>query len=224
MSDANKKSRSVSYHGVLLGGMALVASALLAGGHDRTHQEIAARATEDLQRSLSQVIPDALHDNNPASQAVTISNREGKPVSVYQATRNGKVTAVAFEVSNAGYSGDIALILGIDRDGKLLGVRVLHHTETPGLGDKMETGKGKWIFGFDGLSLGNPPLERWKVKKDGGQFDQFTGATITPRAIVGAIREGLQWFDHERQTLLAPPSPATQSSQSPIAAQPGEQP
>jgi len=79
-----------------------------------------------------------------------------------------------------GYAGPIALILGLDIQGKILGVRVLAHTETPGLGDRIEIQRDDWILSFNGRSLGNPPAERWAVKKDGGDFDQFSGATITP--------------------------------------------
>jgi electron transport complex protein RnfG len=85
-------------------------------------------------------------------------------------------------------------MLGVDAEGKVLGVRVLAHKETPGLGDKIEVKKGDWILRFAGLSLGNPLPEKWKVKKDGGQFDQFAGATITPRGVVKAVREGLDFF------------------------------
>jgi electron transport complex protein RnfG len=92
-------------------------------------------------------------------------------------------------------------MMGIAADGKLLGVRVLAHKETPGLGDKIEVKKGDWILRFDGLSLGNPPAERWKVKKDGGQFDQFAGATITPRGVLVAIRSGLDFFAANKDQL-----------------------
>ena len=104
------------------------------------------------------------------------------------------MTGVAYEVFGTGYAGQMKLMLGVDAEGRALGVRVLAHKETPGLGDKIEVKKGDWILQFDGLSLGNPPVEKWKVKKDGGQFDQFTGATITPRGVVSAIREGLEFF------------------------------
>jgi electron transport complex protein RnfG len=112
------------------------------------------------------------------------------------------VTAVAYEIFGTGYAGEMKLMLGIDREGKVLGVRVLAHKETPGLGDKIEVKKGDWILRFDGLSLGNPPLERWKVKKDGGQFDQFAGATITPRGVLTAIRSGLEFFAANKAKLI----------------------
>jgi electron transport complex protein RnfG len=112
------------------------------------------------------------------------------------------VTGVAVEVSRKGYSGEIKVLLGIDENGKLLGVRVLKHTETPGLGDKIEVGRSDWITRFTGKSLGDPPDAQWAVRKDGGPFDQFAGATITPRALVNAIRDGLRLFAARRKTLL----------------------
>ena len=101
----------------------------------------------------------------------------------------------------SGKIGEMKLMMGIAADGKLLGVRVLAHKETPGLGDKIEAKKGPWIERFTGLSLGNPPLERWKVKKDGGDFDQFAGATITPRGVMKAIRGGLEFFADNKTAL-----------------------
>ena len=189
-------------HGVLLALFALVTALLLAVSDDLTRGPIAARAAEDLAASLAQVVPDALHDNALGAAALTLDDA-GTPVTVYRGTLSGAVTAIAFERVGYGYSGAIRVLMAVDADGAILGVRVLAHAETPGLGDKIETAKGDWILGFDGLSLGNPPPERWKVKRDGGQFDQFSGATITPRAVVGAIREGLDFFAAHRAELTA---------------------
>jgi electron transport complex protein RnfG len=92
--------------------------------------------------------------------------------------------------------------MGVSRDGQLLGVRVLSHRETPGLGDKIEAAKATWIHAFEGKSLASPPPDKWAVKKDGGAFDQFSGATITPRAVVRAVKDGLELFARERPRLL----------------------
>jgi electron transport complex protein RnfG len=140
------------------------------------------------------VIPDEIHDNNPVMDTMELANAEGKAVTIYRARKDGKVTGVAYEIYGTGYAGEMKLMMGIAADGRLLGVRVLAHKETPGLGDKIEVKKGDWILRFTGLSLGNPPAERWKVKKDGGEFDQFAGATITPRGVVKAIHGGLEFF------------------------------
>ncbi len=96
----------------------------------------------------------------------------------------------------------MVMIMGVDRIGTLLGVRVISHAETPGLGDKIEASKSDWILKFNGRSLNDPPPTGWAVKKDGGIFDQFTGATITPRALVGAVKNGLEFFAAHRLALL----------------------
>lgn len=120
---------------------------------------------------------------------------------IYPAKQQGKTFAYLVEHTYPnGYSGNIKLLTGINTDGKLLGVRVITHKETPGLGDKIETRKSDWIKQFSGLSLSNPNQSNWKVKRDGGVFDSFTGATITPRAIVAATYQVLDLFS--KQGLL----------------------
>jgi electron transport complex protein RnfG len=182
------------YHGLVLGAFCLGFGAVLAVTNRITSADIAQRAMEDRQTSLGQVIPASIHDNNPVTDTVTLTDDEGQPMTVYRALSKGQVTGVAYEIRGPGYAGPIKLMLGVAADGQVLGVRVLAHKETPGLGDKIEVKKGDWIQRFTGLTLGDPPVEKWKVKKDGGEFDQFTGATITPRGVVGAIRDGLAFF------------------------------
>lgn len=188
-------------HALVLGGFSLAATLVLAVAYGLTRVPIEQRALEDLSRSLEQVIPAALHDNNPAADTVLLE-QPGGAVVVYRARRAGHVTGVAFETHSRGYAGDIRILLGVDAQGRLLGVRVLQHAETPGLGDKIEAGRSDWITRFTGLSLENPPDAQWAVKKDGGPFDQFAGATITPRAVVNGIRDGLRLFAARRDTLL----------------------
>jgi electron transport complex protein RnfG len=189
-------------HGVILGVFCLGFGALLAVTNSITEKDIAARALEDKLNSLSQVIPDSIHDNNLVKDSITMKNDRDKEITVYRATKEGKVTGLAYEIYGSGYAGEIKLMLGVDAQGKVLGVRVLAHKETPGLGDKIDVKKTDWILHFTDLSLGNPPLEKWKVKKDGGQFDQFAGATITPRGVVRAIKEGLEFFDAHKAQML----------------------
>ena len=190
-------------HGIILGVFCLGFGLLLAATNKVTETDIAARALEDRQNSLSQVIPEGIHDNNLATDTITMQDTEGREITVYRATRAGQVTGVAYEIFGTGYAGQIKLMLGVDAQGKVLGVRVLAHKETPGLGDKIEVKKTDWITRFTGLFLGDPPVEKWKVKKDGGQFDQFAGATITPRGVVKAIREGLEFFDAHKAQMMA---------------------
>jgi electron transport complex protein RnfG len=159
-------------------------------------------------------VPESLHDNDLVADALTIEPAPGTPVRVYRGLRDGSVTAVAFQVTGQGYGGEIQVILGLDTQGRMLGARVLSHKETPGLGDKIEVAKGGWILAFDGRSLGDPPEHRWAVKKDGGDFDQFSGATITPRGVVRAIKGGLLLFAAHRDTLLNPPTEANDEGRS----------
>ena len=189
-------------HGVILGIFCLGFGLVLAVTNKVTEKDIAARALEDKLNSLSQVIPESIHDNNLVKDAITMKNDRDKEITVYRATKEGKITGLAYEIYGTGYAGEIKLMLGVDAQGKILGVRVLAHKETPGLGDKINVKKTDWILGFTGLSLGNPPVEKWKVKKDGGQFDQFAGATITPRGVVRAIKEGLEFFDAHKAQML----------------------
>lgn len=196
-----------AYHATLLGGMALMITAILAIADLTTRDTIALRLEEDLIETLAEVIPPAIHDNKLLDDTVTLnvsgSLFGGKELIVYRALYDSKVVAAAYEVIGKGYAGDIRVLLGIDRDGKLLGVRVVSHLETPGLGDKIEVKKSSWITDFTGLSLDNPGMTLWKVKKDGGHFDQFSGATITPRAVVTATREGLIFFNEHKTAILA---------------------
>ena len=106
-----------------------------------------------------------------------------------------------------GYTGPITLLIAVRYDGDLAGVRVVTHRETPGLGDYIEIERTPWIRGFEGKSLDTPVAARWKVKKDGGDFDQVTGATITPRAVVKAVHQGLEFFATNRERLFAPAAP-----------------
>ena len=206
--------QGIGYQGLLLGSTVALAATLLVVADRMTREPIAQRKAEDMNASLEQVIPSALHENDLLANTLTLNDASGAPTLVYRALVGGQVTAVAFQVTGNGYAGEIAVILGIASDGKVLGARVLSHKETPGLGDKIESAKDDWILAFDGLSLGNPPAERWGVKKDGGDFDQFSGATITPRAVVRALKGGLEFFADQRDRLTAPP--ALEASGSPL--------
>jgi electron transport complex protein RnfG len=194
--------QSAGYPILLLGGVALLVSTAIGIANLGTHADIARRQLEDLQVTLQQVVPAEYYDNEPVRDTVTIQEGD-RSVQVYRARRKGQVQAVSFRTTAPGYgSSEMVLIVGVDRDGKLLGVRVISHAETPGLGDKIETSKSNWILGFTGRSLSDPPPAGWGVKKDGGVFDQFTGATITPRAVVKSIKGGLEFFAAHRAVLL----------------------
>lgn len=198
-------NKAAALHGFSLALFTGLATFALMWSTEATSGPIQAERARDFNQLLSQVIPDDLHTNSLLEDTVE-RVIEGKPVPFTFARKEGEITAIAFRVSSDGYSGAINMLVAVDPNGVILGVRVTSHTETPGLGDKIEVQKGDWIHKFDGKSLKNPALERWGVTKDGGDFDALTGATITPRAVVKGVKEGLQMFEKERATLLSQPA------------------
>ena len=190
----------IGYQPLLLSSFALLASGALAWASNATGEAIAAAEAKDLRDSLSEVRPAGLADNDFLKDTVDL-DRDGKTVTIYRARRAGQVSAALFKVAERGYAGDIQVLMAVDMDGRTLGVRVLKHSETPGLGDKVDVRKDPWIRGFDGRSLGDPGPDQWAVRKDGGVFDQFDGATITPRAVVKAVRGGLEFFAAHRAEI-----------------------
>lgn len=204
---------ALGYPSLLLGVAVLLSTSLLAVGHLATQDDIALRQAEDLNASLSQVLPAELHDNDLLQSPLDISVDAGPIVRVYRAEQQQRISAVAYQVNAPdGYGGTIEMIIGVDSQGQILGVRVLSHSETPGLGDKIEIARSDWILGFDGQSLNSPDDAGWAVKKDGGQFDQFTGATVTPRAVVKAVKQGLLFYRQQQARLLAPRASVSQPS------------
>jgi electron transport complex protein RnfG len=200
----------LAYHSIQLGVLALLAGGILAYANRLTAVEIAKRQSEDLNNSIGQVVPAAIHDNDMVHDAIVVPDGDNGPVKVYRARQGQQVTAVAYEFDAHGYSPTpIRLIMGVDRDGRILGVRVLSLSETPGLGDKIEAKKTHWIFAFDGKSLDDPGAKGWHVKKDGGDFDQFSGATITPRGVVKGVYAALQFFKAHRPLLIHGMTPAS---------------
>ena len=188
------------YQGLLLGGVALLTSAALAIASHLTEPDIKAAEAADLKQSLTQVLP-GNYDNDLLKDTVTLPGKEGD-VLVYRARHAGKVDAVVYRVIGHGYAGALVCVMGVSREGKILGVRVIKHSETPGLGDKIDPAKSDWIHSFEGKWLGDPVPDKWAVKKDGGVFDQFAGATITPRGVVKAVKQGLEFFEQNRAVLL----------------------
>lgn len=191
----------IAYQPVLLGAFALLASGALAWASNSTAGAIAAAEAKDLRDSLAEVLPPGLADNDFLKDTVELE-KEGKTVTIYRARQAGVVKAALFKVAQRGYAGDIQVLMAVDSAGKTLGVRVLKHSETPGLGDKIEVKKDPWIRSFDGKSLGDPAPEKWAVRKDGGIFDQFAGATITPRAVVKAVKGGMDFYAEHRKEIL----------------------
>ncbi len=200
-----------------LGLVALAAAALLAAANRLTGERIKEQERRAVLRQLGQLIPPDRYDNALYDDYYTFEDEAWFPghqtVTVYRARRQGKATAAVFRLAATdGYNGRIQLLVGIYADETLSGVRVTSHKETPGLGDAIERGKSNWILSFSGLSLENPQPTAWGVQRDGGVFDQFTGATITPRAVVKAVRMTLEYyaankkkvFEHVADTTVTP--------------------
>lgn len=210
---------------LVLAAFALVATGLLALTKDLTEDQIIEQEKAATLRNLNAILPQPCqvsapqcldkpdpatchcYDNSILEDAFDmqpdplLGTHEVYPA--WRARLGGKVVGVAFtSIAPDGYNGNIRLLVAVGADGKLMGVRVINHKETPGLGDNIEVSRGKWILSFDGKSLDNPPVDQWKVKKDGGVFDQFTGATITPRAVVKAVKKSLEYFTEHRAQLL----------------------
>ena len=192
----------LAYQGLSLGVMALLASAALVFAVAGTRDRIAAAEARDLQISLSQVLPENYAENDLLADILQVGDGDGTKKLVYRARRQGEVAAAIFQTSARGYAGEVLVLIGVDSSGVLLGARVIKHAETPGLGDKIDLAKSPWILAFNGLSFATLPPAKWAVKKDGGVFDQMAGATITPRAVVRAVREGLEFFAAHRAEIL----------------------
>lgn len=215
-----QKQASVTRSALSLGLIALLGTALLAWVHQATEPRIAEQEREQLLSQLEQVIPAGRFDNAPHDDFVRVRDEAafpgGQTVEVFRARKDGEPVAVAMKLrANDGYNGRIDLLVGIFEDGEVSGVRVLNHRETPGLGDGIELARSDWIRGFEGRSLDDPEPAGWAVKRDGGVFDQFTGATITPRAVVRAVRRALEYFEANRDALFEAPSQVQQDELQP---------
>ncbi len=195
----------------VLGGFAILGAALVGLTYEGTKERIAANEREFLLRSLHEMISPSAHDNDLLSDTILVRSKallgSDQPLKIYRARKNGKpVAAIITAHAPDGYSGTIKLLVAVDYSGQIGGVRVLSHKETPGLGDKIEIEKSNWINSFYGHSLNAPDDQGWRVKKDGGIFDQFTGATITPRAVVKAVHKALKFYAAHKDEMFAAPA------------------
>ncbi|MCQ9378258.1 electron transport complex subunit RsxG [Methyloversatilis sp. XJ19-49] len=191
------------FPGASLGVVMLVTTAFLAFGQFATRDRIAQAQSDDTRQQLEQILPAGYADNNLLTDTLQLAGPDGAPLTVHRARKQGALRALLFEMSGYGYGGRIVLLMAVDVDGRIVGVRVTKHNETPGLGDKIEVARHDWIRSFDGKSQQQPAPARWAVKKDGGDFDQFAGATITPRAVVATVKKGLEFLAAHRAELTA---------------------
>jgi len=199
--------RQIIVTALLLMGFSVVGVGLVSLTQTLTAERIAYNEKAALMRKLTQIVPEQAIDNDITRDTLTLEPASllgtDEPSKAYIGRHDGEVQALIFSpVAPDGYSGDIRLLVGVYTDGTIAGVRVVKHRETPGLGDYIEARKSDWILGFEDRSLTNPDEDGWHVKRDGGVFDQFTGATITPRAVVKAVHNALLYFKANRDKLL----------------------
>lgn len=201
-----KNQSTVLRPALILALIGLAAAALLAGLNELTRDRIVEERQQRALASVAAMLAEDSYDNDLLDDAVTL----GVPgleesATVYRARLDGSPVAVVMDIITPhGYSGEIRLLVAADMDGRVLGVRVLEHRETPGLGDKIERSRSNWIDQFTGRSLGNPPAEDWAPDRRGGQFDAMTSATITAAAVIDAVKLALQAFEVNREELLQP--------------------
>ena len=204
---------AITKNAVILGLFAIGTAATLAITNEATLDQVRCNKQQALMTSLNQVMPHHQHDNDLLADRITVNDPllGRSEQHLYRARLNGENSGAVLEATAPdGYGGAIALIVGVDTQGQVQGVRVVPpHNETPSLGDSIETKKSDWILGFNGHSLGNPEAAGWAVKKDGGEFDSFTGATITPRAVVGAVHRALQYFSANQNHVFSAPADTT---------------
>ncbi len=203
--------RNTLLGGLILGLFALVAGLLVATTYENTKDRIKENERQSILRALHSLIPPERHDNDIYADMITVQaaglGYRGGLAKIYRA-RMGEVPVAAIleVIAPDGYGGPIKLLVAVNFDGRLAGVRVVSHAETPGLGDGIEEEKSNWIHQFDDRSLINTPPRLWAVKKDGGVFDQFTGATITPRAVVKAVYKALNYYELYLEQIFTAPS------------------
>ncbi|EPR3583614.1 electron transport complex subunit RsxG [Vibrio alginolyticus] len=200
---------AIRKNGLTLAIFACATTGLVALTQYLTKDQIKVQEQKQLLSVLNQVIPENMHDN-ALTQACTMVTSPDlgalRAMPAYLATKNGEPTAIAIEsIAPDGYNGEIKVITGIDNQGNILGTRVLNHQETPGLGDKIDLRVTDWILSFTGKQVTENNWNSWKVRKDGGDFDQFTGATITPRAVVKVVRNTVNYVNQSREDILSQP-------------------
>ena len=209
--------KAVTKNGLILGLFAFISTGMIAITHLLTKDKIAQEIELALVRQLSQIVPPEEYSNEVYGDCIVINDigflgteEDQKLYRMRNADSNYAVLMTS--VAPDGYSGKINLAVAISSQGKLLGVNILSHKETPGLGDKIERSKSNWLSQFEGLSLIKPDKKQWKVKKDGGQFDALTGATITPRAVINAVYKNLEFYEANNPQLFTKQSNCEKSN------------
>ena len=202
--------------GLTLAAIAAICTAAVAATYQLTRDRIAANEQALLEASLEPALSGVDFDSSITESMLRLSAPHGLPgredAIIYRVFAEGAPAAALFAVTaRDGYSGPIRILVGIRHDGTISGVRILEHRETPGLGDKIESSRSDWVFQFDGRSIGDPGIDEWAIRRDGGQFDQLSGASVTPRAVTGAILETLLYFDANREQIFSAPATEEES-------------
>lgn len=199
--------KSVTRNSLWLGLFSLLTVGMITLTYMVTHKRIEEQVRLYERKALEEIVPSGTYDNdlldNTAALMPSALLSTTKQRKVFIACRHGEpVTVIIPVIAPDGYNGAIELLVGIHKTGEISGVRAIVHRETPGLGDKISTAVSNWVLGFNGKSLEWPGQQGWHVRKDGGDFDQFTGATITPRAVVSAVYRALTYFKQNQTKLL----------------------
>jgi len=203
----------VAKGGVTLAVIAAICTTLVAATYRLTTERIAANERAWLEESLTPALGDIDYEGSISESRLVLEPPHELPgddaAIIYRAYSGGAPVAALFAVTaRGGYAGPIRILVGVDVARNVTGVRILEHRETPGLGDGIEASRSDWVYQFDGRSLGDPAAAAWQLRVDGGQFDQLTGASVTPRAVVKAIRETLLYFDAHQAEIFDMPATA----------------
>lgn len=196
---------SIEKNSRILAVFAVVCTAIVSTVHLLTADKIEQQAKQELLTTLGSIIEPSRHNNVIYQDCLLVTTPElgGEQLPVYLAKKDDKLVAAALTaIAPDGYNGNIFLLVAVNTDGSISGVRTLKHQETPGLGDKIEKRRHNWIDSFIGKKVTDEDDTRWAVKKDGGMFDQFTGATITPRAVVKAVTKTVRYFEKNQDKLV----------------------
>jgi len=199
-----KMSHAIVIAGSLLALFTAIAASMIVFTHQQTADKISQNERDFILASLNEVMPVNQYDNDLIADSYnTQHSLLGKEaVRIYPAFKNNKPNgAIITTIAANGYNGQIKLLVGVNHAGAIHAVRVVAHKETPGLGDPIESKRSDWIQQFQQRSLNNPPESRWLVKKDQGEFDQLTGATVTPRAVVSAVKNSLLYYAEQKNIL-----------------------
>lgn len=202
--------RAILKSGVTLAVIAAICTSLVAFTYQLTAERIAANDKALLEQSLEPALSDLFFDSGVSESRLVVAPPHELPgddeALIYRIYAKGEPVAALFVVTaRDGFAGSIRILLGVDMQGVVTGLRILNHRETPGLGDKIESRRSDWVHQFTGRALGDPDVTDWAIRRDGGQFDALTGASVTPRAVIKAMRDTLIYFEANREQIFDRP-------------------